>query len=91
MVRQHGNWRGVTARAGAATLGAYALVWAAVAAAARLPLPPADAILYPALAAIPAHVGLAIWAFAARSVGRVWLIIAAGCAGCWAMAWGAAA
>ena len=90
-MRPRSNWRGVAARAGAATLGAYALAWAAVAAAARLPLAPADAILYPALAAIPAHVGLAIWAFAARSVGRVWLIIAAGCAGCWAMAWGAAA
>ncbi|MGS1010047.1 iron transporter [Achromobacter anxifer] len=91
MVRPRGNWRGVAARAGAATFGAYALVWAAVAAAARLPLAPADAILYPALAAIPAHVGLTIWAFAARSAGRVWLVIAMACMGCWAITWGTAA
>lgn len=90
-MRPRSNWGGVAARAGAATFGAYALVWSAVTAAARLPVAPADAILYPALAAIPAHVGLTIWAFAARSAGGVWLGIAAGCIGCWAITWGATA
>ncbi|OAE61758.1 hypothetical protein A7J71_10635 [Achromobacter insolitus] len=86
MVKRSGNWRSVMARSAAATFGAYALVWAVVAAAARLPLAPADAILYPALAAIPVHVGLSIWAFAARSPDRVWLVIAAGCAGAGSLA-----
>lgn len=91
MVRPRSSWRGVAARLAAATLGAYALVWAAVAAAARLPLAPADAILYPALAAIPVQMALTVWAFAARSPRRVWLAIVAGCMGSWFFAWGAAA
>lgn len=68
----------IAARALAATVGVYGCVYAAVGAAARLPWPAADAILYPALAAVPAHVALSIWAFAARSVVKVWLLLAAG-------------
>ncbi|WP_454695775.1 hypothetical protein [Achromobacter aegrifaciens] len=90
-MRPRSSWRGVAARLAAGTLGAYALVWAAAAAAARLPLVPADAILYPALAAIPVHVALTVWAFAARSPGWVWLAIVAGCGGSWLLVWGTAA
>ena len=90
MVRPRSSWRGAAARLAAATLGAYALVWAAVAAAARLPLAPADAILYPAVAAIPVQVALSVWAFAARSPGRVWLGLVAGGAGSLFLAWGMA-
>ncbi|ADP18074.1 putative membrane protein 63 [Achromobacter xylosoxidans A8] len=81
----------MAARLAAATLGAYALVWAAVAAAARLPLAPTDAILYPALAAIPVQVALTVWAFAARSPRRVWLAIVAGCMGSWLLTSGTTA
>jgi hypothetical protein len=91
MVTRLGGWRGTLARALAATLGAYALVSAAVAAAALLPWAPADAILYPALLAIPAHVALAIGCFAAASPRRVWVAIAAGCLGALGLRWGLAA
>ncbi|WP_148260631.1 iron transporter [Achromobacter xylosoxidans] len=90
-MRPRSSWRGVAARLAAATLGAYALVWAAVAAAARLPLAPTDAILYPALAAIPVQVALTVWAFAARSPRRVWLAIVAGCMGSWLLTSGTTA
>ncbi|CAB3678045.1 Uncharacterised protein [Achromobacter denitrificans] len=90
MVTRRGGWRGTLARALAATLGGYALVSAMAAAAAWLPWPPADAILYPALLAIPAYAALAIWCFAARSSARVWLAIAAGCIGALGLRWGLA-
>ncbi|MGH8819140.1 MAG: iron transporter [Achromobacter pestifer] len=67
----------IAARALAATAGVYSCLYAAVGAAACLPWPAADAILYPALVAVPAHVALSIWAFAARSVSKVWLVLAA--------------
>lgn len=90
MVTRRGGWRGTLARALAATLGGYALASSMAAAAARLPWPPADAILYPALLAIPAYVTLAIWCFAARSPARIWLAIAAGCIGALGLRWGLA-
>ncbi|MDH2050449.1 hypothetical protein [Achromobacter marplatensis] len=79
----------IAARVLAATVGVYGCMYAAVGAAARLPWPAADAILYPALAAVPAHVALSIWAFAARSVFKVWLTLATSamlCGGLWAWA-----
>lgn len=85
------GWRATVSRALAATLGTYALVSALVAAAAHLPWPPADAILYPALLAIPASVALVIACFAMRDPVRLWLALTAGCLAALALRWGLAA
>lgn len=77
MVMRRVGWRGVCSRVVAATLGSYALVSALVAAAARLPLAPVDAILYPALLAIPVLVALAIACFAVRSSRWLWVVLIA--------------
>lgn len=72
----------VAARIGAGLFGSYAFVWGFIslgiglAVAAGLPYGEAQTLLY--LLAFPVLVGCFCWAFAARSLARVWLVLAGG-------------
>ncbi|MBV7482735.1 iron transporter [Bordetella sp. BOR01] len=82
MVKRRAPIGQVLSRTAAAAIGGYALAYTFTAAAALLPLHPADAVFYPSLLSIVLYVAVAIWAFAARSGARVWALIVAACLAC---------
>lgn len=68
---------GIAVRIVAAVLGSYAVATAIDVGAARaLPLSRAEAVTTAALLALFAMPAVAIWAFAARTARRAWLVIA---------------
>ncbi|CAM3723452.1 hypothetical protein GCM10027565_23380 [Bordetella tumulicola] len=82
MVKRRASKGEVISRLVAAGPGGYVLIYVFAGTAALLPLHPADALFYPGLLSIALYVGIALWAFAARSHARVWMAIVAGCVAC---------
>ena len=71
------------ARILAASVGGYALAYAFTGALALLlPVPRPDAVYISAMLAFLLYVTVILWAFAARSVLRVWLVLLAATASC---------
>jgi len=67
------RWPGVASRMGAAVFGGYALAnLLAMALAALLGAPPADAVLVGMLWTYAFYTGAVLWAFAARSAWHAW-------------------
>lgn len=81
MARQEPGWRTVTARVLAASVGAYALCYAWIAAAVRLlPMEAVDANILATCLAFVLFVAVILRAFALRSARRVWLELLVGTA-----------
>lgn len=80
-------WR-MICRAAAAVLGGYALTATATLLAARvLPLPPVEAVTTAMMLSFALYAAIIIWAFTARSVRHVWLVLTIGSAACEVLAW----
>lgn len=70
------RWLEMLSRTGAAILGGYALTYAATAALARaLPLAKVDAVVVATLLSFTLYTLVVLWAFAARSVWRAWIVL----------------
>ncbi len=76
------HWRHIAARVTASLLGSYAFVWGlvvlGVALCLRAGIAYADAMALAALCAFVVFLVAFLWAFAARSVWRVWAVLLGG-------------
>jgi hypothetical protein len=78
----------VISRTTAAIGGGYALTDAATLLLARVsPFRPLDRVMTSMMMSFPLYAAIVIWGFAARSVLRVWLLLAIGTLGCSLLAW----